>query len=328
MERVHAYFHSKKCTITTGTLDFLHMRVKTTPNGIEVDMTDYIVTHLDTWGVQGTAPFPAQAHLFDVSENSPPATDPKRYTSIVMALMYCATRTRPDILLALSFLATRCNKSTTSDEAKLDTLLRYLRYTSDLKLTLSPTNMNVSTYADASYNVHHDAKGHSGHIITIGQCGALIAAKSSKQKVTSKSSCEAELISADLSTATTIQAAATLAEFGFDIIPTLYQDNEGTIELAHSGHNTQSRSRHINTRFFHIKGLIESNQLDVQHIRTANMTADVLTKPLTGSKFIQFRNQMMNIDDTNTIKTSSDIEGVCTTYVAGSNSEARDITID
>jgi hypothetical protein len=50
----------------------------------------------------------------------------------------------------------------------------------------------VHTYIDASYAVHRDAKSHTGVVITL--VGGAIYCKSSKQKVVSKSSTEAELI--------------------------------------------------------------------------------------------------------------------------------------
>ena len=295
--RVHAFFESKQCKIAENTLDFLHMRIERCTDGsILIDMEQYITSHLDKWGVTGIAQYPANDDLFDTSEFSEPASDPKRFVSIVMALMYVALRTRPDILLTVSFLATRCSICTVADETKLDRLLRYLRYTATLKITIRPSNMRILTYADASYNVHSDAKGHSGYAVTIGDCGALITAKSSKQKPTSKSSCEAELIAADLSTTHTVLAAQTLAEFGYDIIPELGQDNEGTISLAHNGRSKVRNTKHINTRYFAIKELIDTNQLDLLHVRTNDMIADMLTKPLTGSKFIKFRARIMNIN--------------------------------
>ena len=73
------------------------------------------------------------------------------------------------------------------------------------------------------------------------------------------------------------------------------QDNEGTIALAHNGSGNYKRTKHINTRFFAIKDLIDSNQLDLEHYRTDVMPADIMTKPLTGSKFTKFRNQLLNI---------------------------------
>ena len=51
---------------------------------------------------------PASYHLFN---NAPtgPSYDRIKYLSLIMAIMYVARFTRPDILLAISFLATKCN---------------------------------------------------------------------------------------------------------------------------------------------------------------------------------------------------------------------------
>jgi len=295
-DRVHAYFRSKDCTIHEDALDFLHMRIQHLQDGsITLDMEEYISSHLKSWGVNNTSPYPANKGLFNINDMSPPADNPKRFVSIVMALMYLALRARPDILLAVSFLSTRGHVCTLEDEEKLHRVLGYLNHTKHLRLTIRPANMNILTLADASYNVHADAKGQNGYAITIGSYGSLIAAKSCKQKPVSKSSCEAELIAADLSTAPTIQASQTLAEFGYQTIPVLGQDNEGTIALSHNGAGNFKKTKHINTRYFSIKNLLDTNQLDIRHIRTDDMPADMLTKPLTGKRFIEFRNKLMNI---------------------------------
>ena len=53
-------------------------------------------------------------------------------------------------------------------------------------------NLEAHAYVDASYGVHADAKSHTGGIISIGRGATYV--KSSKQKLVSKSSTEAELI--------------------------------------------------------------------------------------------------------------------------------------
>ena len=50
-------------------------------------------------------------------------------------------------------------------------------------------------YVDASYVIHDDCKGHSGALVTLGQC--TITSFSCKQKLNAKSSTETELIGVD-----------------------------------------------------------------------------------------------------------------------------------
>ncbi len=53
----------------------------------------------------------------------------------------------------------------------------------------------IKWYADASFAVHKDYKSHMGGVMSLGQ-GAVIS-RSSKQKLNTKSSTEAELVVAD-----------------------------------------------------------------------------------------------------------------------------------
>ena len=86
-DRVHAFFKARKCTIQEQDIDFLHMHIERIHDGsITVDMESFINSHLDNWGVEGTAPYPAQLYLFDTSDDAPPARDPKRFTSILCSI--------------------------------------------------------------------------------------------------------------------------------------------------------------------------------------------------------------------------------------------------
>jgi hypothetical protein len=71
--------------------------------------------------------------------------------------------------------------------------MRYVKTTSHLPLTLQPdARINVTSYIDASYGVHPNGRSHTGSIVTLGK--GAVHAKSTKQKLVSKSSTEAELV--------------------------------------------------------------------------------------------------------------------------------------
>jgi len=55
---------------------------------------------------------------------------------ITVQLLYLVKRTRPDLLLAISFLCTRVQEPDEDDWKKLGRCLRFLRETKDDKLTL------------------------------------------------------------------------------------------------------------------------------------------------------------------------------------------------
>ncbi len=119
--------------------------------------------------------------------------DKEKFHSTVQKLLCLSKRARPDILTAVSFLASRVMQPTEEDLSKLMRCFRYLKGTSDLKLVLSGSKgMVITSYMDASYAVHPDGKSHTGATISIG--GGAVYSKSSKQKLVAKSSTEAELV--------------------------------------------------------------------------------------------------------------------------------------
>ena len=58
-------------------------------------------------------------------------------------------------------------------------------------------------------------------------------------------------------------------------------------------------SKHIHVRYFLTADKVERKELKILFCPTDEMTADFITKPLQGSKFVPFRNQLqgISIDD-------------------------------
>lgn len=69
---------------------------------------------------------PAANDLFDVDNNSPRLDGREGFLSIIMTLMYLARLTRPDLLLPVTFLASRTHCATQQDFQKLKRVLKYL----------------------------------------------------------------------------------------------------------------------------------------------------------------------------------------------------------
>ena len=149
-----------------------------------------------------TAESPAQSNLFSVtlvSLNPLGDKDKERFHSITAQLLYLAKRVRPDLLVVVSFLTKRVLSSQTDDWKKLVRAIQYLRFTSDMGIVLEgQRQMQVIAYVDASYGVHQDMKSHGGCLIGLG--GGPVYAKSSSQKINTKSSTEAELVALSNST--------------------------------------------------------------------------------------------------------------------------------
>ena len=110
--------------------------------------------------------------------------------------LFCGKRVKPDIQLPIGVLITRVHEPNKDDWQKLVRIMKFLNGTLDNKMTISIDDINtVKWYIDTSFAVHQDFKSHTGAIMTMGK-GALQNGLS-KQKLNTRSSCEAELVGAD-----------------------------------------------------------------------------------------------------------------------------------
>ena len=111
----------------------------------------------------------------------------------MMTMHYLAKRVRPDILTAVSFCATKVLAPTVEDQSKLDRILGYLQSTPTQQLILRIGDKPVlRAYVDSSFGTYADCKSVTGAVIMLGD--APVCFKSSKQKIVSRSSTEAELV--------------------------------------------------------------------------------------------------------------------------------------
>ena len=292
-----------KATIQTAIrpgekIKYLNMTVTKESQGtIRLDQKEYIEKLLSDNNIHGYSKYPASQNLFEEKEDAQPLSvkDAEIFQSQVMALLYVALRTRPDILCAILYLSTRVSKSTENDKGKLLKVFQYLRYTKSLGRVFNPDNLNVSAMIDASYAIYSDAKGQSGIILSLGMKGGMIYITARKQKLVAKSSTEAELIALNDGSSRILWLKELMTELGYNQGPTkVYQDNKSTIYLAESGEGKLGKTKHIQVRYFYIKQLIDNHDIYLEHKTTNNMTADILTKPLLGDKFITFRNEILN----------------------------------
>jgi hypothetical protein len=264
---------------------------------VHVTMDGYIDDFLSEFGVTGSAPTPSSNDLFVVDQNAEPLDQPTKdlFHSRVAKVLYCAKRSRPDLLTTTSFLATRVQEPTVQDLGKLQRLLRYVNGTRDLWLTLeAEEGWGLFAYIDASYGQHPDGKSHTGVCMLLGK-GAFYV-QSSKQKIVSKSSTEAEIIAVSDGLGEVIWARNFLLGQGVPLGPAvIYQDNKSTMALIAKGRSTSARTKHINIRYFFVKDRVEAGELVIKYAPTEEMLADLLTKPLQGELFRKLRHSILNL---------------------------------
>ena len=157
-----------------------------------------------------------------------------------------------------------------------------------------------------------DMKSHTGYSLTMGT-GALVSG-SVKQKITTRSSTESELVGID-DTITFIEWISLYMKDQVKHYPAddplkmlgtknlAEQDNTSTIKLAVNGRRScGQRTRHINIRYFYITDKVNDGTVAVSYRPTKEMISDYFTKALQGSLFRQHRNAIMGVSHSDYVR--------------------------
>jgi hypothetical protein len=138
-------------------------------------------------------------------------------------------------------------------------------------------------------------KSHTGGYFSLGK-GAVYAT-STRQNLNTKGSTEDELVAVSDVLPQVIWTRYFLRHQGYDVgEATVYQDNKSAILLERNGKRSSGRrTRHINIRYFFITDRIKCGEVGVVYCPTDDMVGDFFTKPLQGSRFVKFRNMILNI---------------------------------
>jgi hypothetical protein len=217
--------------------------------------------------------------------------DKHNFLSIVMSLMYLARYTRPDILFAITYLATKCDTPTHNDMKAAYNVINYLRNTGNYAYQFSGDTIKLSVYIDASHGLHKDTKGHTAIVITLGT--APIMTRSAKQKIVALHSTDAEMIAVCDGLTYVIWLRLLLSELLFEVdqpIP-IYQDNKSAI-LLYNGGGQFKRSKHMYVKQQYVKDLITHKIIDIVYLSGLEIPADPITKPVPAIQLQRMLNML------------------------------------
>jgi hypothetical protein len=173
--------------------------------------------------------------------------------------------------------------------------MNFLKATQDEVAAMSADDTEtIKWYVDAAFAVHNDYKSHTGATLSLGK--GVICSVSTKQKVNTRSSTDAELVGLDDVISKILWTKRFIEEQGFTIKTNIvYRDNTSAMKLEENGRASASkRTRHFNIKYFYITDLIERGEVKIEYCPTDDMLADYMTKPVVGTKFISFRKHIMN----------------------------------
>ncbi|XP_044731417.1 peroxidase [Chrysoperla carnea] len=150
------------------------------------------------------------------------------YRSAVGALLYVARGTRYDIAFSVSVLSRHLANPTEEDVVRAKRVIRYLAGTINLKSVYQcePKTRVLECYSDADFagcpNTMHSTSG-----VIVKFAGAAITWLSRRQELVADSTCEAEIVAANLGSKETIWISRLFKELiGLSAVPVLRIDNE------------------------------------------------------------------------------------------------------
>ncbi len=209
-------------------------------------------------------------------------------------LLYLAVATRLDISFAVGQLCKYISKPTPSVWNYTKRILRYLRGTSDYGL-----NFRKQDYGD---KIHGDLVGYSdadhagcpstrrswsGAVFKFG--GDIITWKCRQQTTVALSSMESELVALTAAAREGQHLCKMTEDFRVARAPAVIRvDNQAAMASAKDFRVSQ-RSKHIATKHFYIRNLLEEGTYKLQYVSSKYNLADILTKPLKPTAFIKLR---------------------------------------
>lgn len=205
-------------------------------------------------------------------------------------MIFLSTKTRPDITVSTSILASKVSNPTEVDCTAAKRILRYLKGTIDLKLKLGNMDENrrkLFGYCDADWASSSDRKSISGYLFQL--FGATISWASRKQTCVALSSTESEYVALAEGCQEVVWLRRLLEDFNEkQSDPTIILEDNQSCLKATENEKFSKRTKHIDTKFHFVKNYQEESITKYEYCPTEHMVADMLTKPLEAIKLKKF----------------------------------------
>eukprot|EP00253_Pinus_taeda_P029599 PITA_29599 len=283
IENFKAFMKEEFETIDMGLLRyFLGIEVDQNENGIFISQARYVNTVLGGVNMQEckAAITPTVLGLKLSKEDSSKDFDPILYKSIVGSLMYL-TATRPDIMFAISLISIFMERPKEAHWEAAKRILRYVKGTKMLGILYTVSECkDLASYTDSDWaGSIDDRKITSGYVFHM--VSGAISWASKKKSIVALSTAEAEYVASTVAACQAVWMRKMLRSLGREQAKStvIFCDNSSAIALSKNS-MFHKRTKHIDTRFHYIRELVNNGEIILQHCRTQEQVADILTKPL------------------------------------------------
>jgi hypothetical protein len=214
-----------------------------------------------------------------------------RYCELIGSLLYIANTTRPDISQAVGVLSRYRMTPTTSHWNEAIRVLKYLRDTRDLALTLGGKGPELGGYVDADYAGDLDHRfSTTGYVLSV--YGSAVVWGSKKQTSVATSTVQAEFMAAGHIVKEANWLRGFLEEIG--AAPwrvKIFCDNQGCISNLRNPLYSKF-TKHVAVSFHYAREAMALGQVDFVYVESARNVADIMTKPLAKPVFVGHRDSL------------------------------------
>lgn len=210
------------------------------------------------------------------------------YRQLIGSLMYLAVGTRPDISYAVGMLSRFLEIPSTAHWNAGKRVLKYLCGTIKIGLTYGSKDgikNQLTAYSDADYASCIDTRRSISGVILILNSGPIIWS-SRQQGIVATSTTNAEYIAAFEAAKEIVWTRQSLSDIGIQQEKqTILNVDNAAAENLLKNPTFHKRTKHIDVKFHYTRELIKNIIIKVQHVRSSDQLADILTKSLAREKF-------------------------------------------
>lgn len=166
-------------------------------------------------------------------------------------------------------------------------MLKYLCGTIEIGLTYdgkSEMKNQLIGYSDADYAACIDTRRSISGVILMLNNGPIIWS-SRQQGIVATSTTNAEYIAAYEAAKEIVWTRQLLSNIGVKQEQTILNIDNVAAETLIKNPTFHKRTKHIDVKFHYTRELIKNSSIKVQHVKSSDQLADILTKSLTRAKF-------------------------------------------
>lgn len=269
---------------------------------ISLDQETYILEILKRFNMfeskPSDLPHVPNLHLSSsMSPSTPEATKAMQdipYGEAVGALLWLSICTRPELKPAVSVLCRFIKNPGPQHWSAVKLVFRYLRGSTKhgLRYSRDPTNPGLIGYADSDFaNDPDKSRSVGGYVVKFAN--AAIAWKSKLQSTVATSSTHAEYMALYDCAREIVWLRQLLVDINHATFgpTTIFEDNRGCISMT-ANMRTDPKTKHVNVKYHYTRGLVQDKTITIEYKATADMIADLMTKPLDRPKFLRFRPEL------------------------------------